>query len=234
MTRGTVRRVTDVIAHRGASRLATENTIEAFELAVGLGVDAVELDVRRSADGVLVAHHDARVSDGRVIAETPWRELPAHVPTLGEALDACAGVWVNVEIKNDPRDPDHDPDDRVAVDVLAALAERGPGRWLLSCFRLRTVDRCRLLDPSVPTAWLTQELDRQAIDTVAARGHTAIHPWDPAVTAEQVERCHESGILVNAWTCNDPDRFVALAAAGVDGIVTDVPDVMIAALAASR
>jgi glycerophosphoryl diester phosphodiesterase len=116
--------------------------------------------------------------------------------------------------------------------VLATLAERGPGRWLLSCFRLRTVDRCRLLDPAVPTAWLTQELDRETIQAVASRGHTAIHPWDPGVTAEQVDRCHEAGILVNAWTCNDPDRFVALAAAGVDGIVTDVPDVMIAALGA--
>lgn len=218
--------MTDVIAHRGASRLATENTIEAFDLAVGVGADAVELDVRRSADGVLVVHHDARVSDGRVIVETPWRELPAHVPTLGAALDACVDVWVNIEIKNDRHDPDFDPDDRVAVEVLAALAERPPGRWLISCFRLRTVDRCRLLDPGVATAWLTMQLDREAIEQVAARGHTAINPWEPVITAEQIERCHEVGVLVNAWTCNDADRAVALAAAGVDGIVTDVPDVM--------
>lgn len=230
MTRGTLRRVTDVIAHRGASRLARENTIEAFELAVGVGADGVELDVRRSADGVLVVHHDARVIDGRVIAETPWQELPAHIPTLGQALDACAGAWVNIEIKNDDREPDFDPIDRAAADVLAELAERGPGRWLLSSFRLRTVDRCRMLDPSVPTAWLTLELGPDVVENVAARGHTAVHPWEPTITAEQVERCHDAGILVNAWTCNDPDRFLALAAAAVDGIVTDVPDVMIAAL----
>ena len=71
MTRGTVRRVTDVIAHRGVSRLTQENTIEAFELAVGVGADAVELDVRRAADGVLVVHHDARVNDGRVRSSRP-------------------------------------------------------------------------------------------------------------------------------------------------------------------
>jgi glycerophosphoryl diester phosphodiesterase len=224
--------VTDVIAHRGASKLARENTIEAFELAVQIGADAVELDVRRTGDGVLVVHHDVRVTDGGVIAETRWRDLPSHVPTLGEALDACDGAWVNIEIKNDEREPDFDPDDRVAVEVLAALAERGPGRRLISSFRLRTVDRCRLLDPSVPTAWLTLELGPEVIDTVASRGHTAVHPWEPTISPEQIERSHEAGILVNAWTCNDPTRFVALAAAGVDGIVTDVPDVMIAALGA--
>ena len=210
--------------------MAPENTIEAFELAFELGADAVELDLRRTADGVLVVHHDARVSDGRVIVETGWRDLPSSVPTLGEALDACAGGWVNIEIKNDERDPDFDPDDRVAVELLAALAERERGRWLVSCFRLRTVDRCRLLDPSIPTAWLTVELDADTVDLVASRGHTAVHPWEPTVTAEQIERCHEAGILVNVWTCNAPDRFLALATAGADGIITDIPDVMVAAL----
>lgn len=222
--------MTDVIAHRGASRLARENTIEAFELAVKVGADAVELDVRRTADGVLVVHHDAIVNDGRVIAETTWQDLPAYVPTLGDALDACAGVWVNIEIKNNEQEPDFDPADRAAVDVLATLAERGSGRWLLSSFRLRTVDRCRLLDPSVPTAWLTLDLSPEVVEQAAARGHTAVHPWEPTVTADQVERCHEAGLLVNTWTCNDPERFRALVAAGVDGVVTDVPDVMLAAL----
>lgn len=232
MTRATLRSVTDVIAHRGASKLARENTIEAFETAVAIGADAVELDVRRTADGVLVVHHDVRVTDGSVIVDTRWRDLPSYVPTLGEALDSCAGAWVNIEIKNDEREPDFGPDDRVAVEVLAALAERTPGRWLISSFRMRTIDRCRLLDPTVPTAWLTIELGPDAVDAVASRGHTAVHPWEPTITAEEIERSHEAGILVNAWTCNDPVRFVALAAAGVDGIVTDVPDVMIAALGA--
>lgn len=223
--------MTDVIAHRGASQLAQENTLEAFELAVQVGADAVELDVRRTADGVLVVHHDAVVPDGRVIVETAWRDLPGHVPTLGEALDAAAGVWVNIEIKNSKRDPDFDPLDRVAVEVMATLAERRDGgRWLLSSFRLETMDRCRLIEPTVPTAWLTLEMPADAPEVLAARGHTAIHPWESTVTAEQIERCHERGILVNAWTCNDPVRFMALAAAGIDGVVTDTPDVMRLAL----
>jgi glycerophosphoryl diester phosphodiesterase len=230
VTRGTVRLVTEVIAHRGASRLAPENTIAAFEMAAIAGADGVELDVRRTADGVLVVHHDARVTDGRVIVDTPWQELPSYVPTFGEALDACGGLWVNIEIKNDEADPDFDPLDRVAVEVLATLAERGRGRWLISSFRLATVDRCRLLDPTVPTAWLTMEFGAETIDLAATRGHTALHPWEITVTAEGIEHSHDAGVLVNVWTCNDPLRAVALATAGVDGVVTDVPDLVRAAL----
>jgi len=225
-----VRRVTEVIAHRGASRLAQENTVAAFEMAAIAGADGVELDVRRTADGVLVVHHDARVTDGRVIVETPWQELPPYVPTFGEALDACGGLWVNIEIKNDEGDPDFDPLDRAAVEVLATLAERGPGRWLISSFRLATIDRCKLLDPTMPTAWLTMELGADAIGVAATHGHTAVHPWEVTVTAAEVERSHDAGLLVNAWTCNDPVRAAALAMAGVDGIVTDVPDIVRAAI----
>jgi len=230
MTRGTVRRVVEVIAHRGASRLAQENTVAAFEMAAIAGADGVELDVRRTSDGVLVVHHDARLGDGSTIVETPWRALPPHVATLGEALDACAPLWVNIEIKNDERDPDFDPDDHVAVEVLAALAERGGGRWLLSSFRMATVDRCRQVDASVPTAWLTFEIGTDTVEVLAAKGHTAVHPWEATITADQIERCHDAGILVNAWTCDDPLRFAALVAAGVDGVITDIPDVMRAAL----
>ena len=61
-----------------------------------------------------------------------------------------------------------------------------------------------------------------------------MHPWEPVITADMIERCHDVGLLVNGWTCNDPARFVELAAWRVDGLCTDVPDVMLAALAAAR
>jgi glycerophosphoryl diester phosphodiesterase len=223
--------VTDVIAHRGASRLEPENTIAAFRRAVQVGAHGIELDVRRTADGVLVVHHDASLSDGRVIVETAWRDVPDEVPTLGSALDACAGAWVNIEIKNSPDDPDFDPDDRVVPEVLAELAERGGnGRWLISSFRLATVDRCHLVDPTVPTAWLVAEIEPGTIEMVARRGHVAVNPWEPTITAEQIAECHAAGVLVNGWTCNDPVRFLELASWGIDGLCTDVPDVMLAAV----
>jgi glycerophosphoryl diester phosphodiesterase len=212
--------------------LEPENTIAAFRRAVQVGAHGIELDVRRTADGVLVVHHDAALADGRVIVDTPRAELPEEVPTLGAALDACGGAWVNIEIKNSSEDPDFDPDDRVAVEVLAELAERGDGRWLISSFRLETVDRCHLVEPGVPTAWLVPAIEPGTIEAVTRGGHVAVHPWEAAITAEQIAECHDAGLLVNGWTCNDPVRFRELASWGIDGLCTDLPDVMLAALRA--
>jgi len=225
-----------VYAHRGASADAVENTLAAFELAKAQGADGIELDVRRSADGDLVVHHDAALPDGRVIASTPTGELPDHVPSLAEALDACAGVVVNVEIKNSPFDPDHDPDRTLADQVVALLDERG-GRddVLVSSFDLATVDRVRALS-DVATAFLTyvDPVGADAVALAADRGHVAIHPHEGTVDAGFVALAHGAGLQVNVWTVDDPDRVRALAAAGVDGIVTNVPARTREALRAAR
>ena len=78
-----------VLAHRGASADEKENTISAFKRAVLLGSDAAEVDVRRTLDGVLVVHHNATLDDGQIISQVKYSELPDHVCTLDEALDAC-------------------------------------------------------------------------------------------------------------------------------------------------
>src|SRR5688572_26619178 len=94
-----------VIAHRGASAAAPENTVEAFALARALGADWVELDVPTPADGALAVVHDRELPDGRLVAEMRRAELPPSVPLLAEALDACQGMGVNIEIKRArPRD----------------------------------------------------------------------------------------------------------------------------------
>lgn len=231
VNKGYVANVTNVIAHRGASRAEPENTVAAFRRAAAMGADGVELDVRRTADGELVIHHDAHLGDGRVIVGTPRRELAA-LASFGDALDACAGMFVNIEIKNDPDDPDFDPDDAVAVAVLEALAGRPEPaeHWLISCFRAETVARCRALAPEVPTAWLTTSCSADDVARTAAAGHAAIHPWEPALTEAAIAAAHDAGLRVNTWTCNDPARAVELARWGIDGICTDVPDVLLAAL----
>lgn len=224
--------IAQVIAHRGANRQARENTVEAFARAVELGAAGIELDVRRTADGVLVIHHDAHLPDGRVLADTPAAHLPAHVPTFGDALDACRGAWVDIEIKNSPQDPDFDPDDVVAEAVIAELSGREAGRWMISSFRLETIDRCRGLAADVPTAWLVMTVDDATIAKTVDGGHPAINPWQDELTAAGVELARRAGLEVYAWTCNDAARAVELASWGVDGIVTDVPDVLLAALGA--
>lgn len=221
-----------VIAHRGASKAEPENTLAAFRRAAQMGSDAVELDVRRTADGLMAVHHDAHLPDGRLISAIEAADLPAHVPLLPDALDACAGMWVNIEIKNWHEDPDYDPSDRLAVTVTDHLASRGEDhRWLISSFSRHTIDACRTVRPTVRTAWLTVGVPDERIDRVArdlaGTGHTAYHPWVEALTLACVEACHAHGLAVNTWTCDDPTRMAELIEWGIDGICTNVPDVAI-------
>ena len=221
-----------VMAHRGASRAEPENTVAAFRRAAEMGAEAVELDVRRTVDGVLVVHHNPHLHDGRQVSAITVAELRSPtgecgaVPTLAEALDACAGMWVNVEIKNDPSEPDFDPADSIADDTIAHLvARQTDGLWLISSFREETIDRCRSLAPSIATAWLCVEISDDTPARLAAKGHAAVHPWVRSLTADQVAACHAAGLQVNTWTCDDPQRMAELIEWGVDGICTNVPDV---------
>lgn len=221
-----------VMAHRGASRAERENTLAAFRRAGQMGADAVELDVRRSSDGVLVVHHNPHYGDGRLVAGTAWADTPDDVPTLAEALDACEGMWVNVEIKNDPEEPDFDPTDAIADETIAHLLARGDDdRWLISCFRLETVDRCRALAPHIKTAWLCVEAPEGIGNTLIEKGHLALHPWVAMLTRATIDECHAAGVQVNTWTCDDPARMSELIEWGIDGICTNVPDVALEVLA---
>ena len=101
--------MTLVIAHRGSSKAEPENTLAAFRRAREDGADLVELDVRLTVDGALAVVHDPLLGDGRVVAETDSFDLPDHIPLLDAALEACAGLVVNVEIKSSPREPGFDP-----------------------------------------------------------------------------------------------------------------------------
>ncbi len=227
-----------VMAHRGASRAERENTLDAFHSAGRMGADAVELDVRRTADGELVVHHNPNLDDGRVIAELAAADLPGHVPALADALDACRGMWVNVEIKNDPTEPDFDPSDSIADDTMELLVARGEhDRWLISSFRIETVDRCqeiaRRLGVPIRTAWLTTVVPDDVVELLTARGHVALHPWVQLLGRHVVEQCRAAGIAVNTWTCDDPERMAELVAWGIDGICTNVPDVALSVLGRS-
>jgi glycerophosphoryl diester phosphodiesterase len=223
-----------VIAHRGAPRLARENTVESFAAAVAAGAGAIELDVRRTTDDHLVVHHDALLQDGRPIVTCRRDDLPGFIPALTDALDACHGVIVDVEIKNLPGEPDFDPGDRIADAVAMLLGDRSESveTWLISSFRRETIDRCRVVDPRLATGWLTfGAVTDDDIAWVVEAGHAAIHPWDPTVDDQLVERCHAAGLAVNTWTTNDVARARELVAWGIDGICTDIPDVLADALA---
>lgn len=209
-----------ILGHRGASAAAPENTPAAFTLADEMGADGVELDVRITPDGRLLAAHDPLpLSLAGIDA--------LRAPTFAEVLDACGErLLINVEIKNWPEDSWYDESMALVPPILDEMRARGDvDRWLISSFSLPTIDACRAHAPEFATAWLTWEVKPTTIDKVLAGGHVAVHPWEPTVTAETVAMCHDAGLAVNVWTCNDAERLVELAAIGVDGVCTDVPDV---------
>jgi glycerophosphoryl diester phosphodiesterase len=214
-----------VVAHRGASAAHPPgNTVEAFAAAVALGADWVELDVRLTADGVLVVHHDPDLPDGRTIAALAAAELPGWVPLLDAALDACGPLGVNVEIKADVVGGQ-----AILVErAVAELRRRGePVRWLLSSFDWNLMAMARDLAPELATGLLFFDpaLALPALDRAVRDGHSAVNPWDPAVDEAYVRLAHDAGLAVNVWTVDAPDRIAALAALGVDGVITNLPDV---------
>jgi glycerophosphoryl diester phosphodiesterase len=229
-----------VIGHKGAAGLAPENSLAAFRVAREVGADGVELDVRRTrTPHTLAVHHDPTLDDGRRLVDVAVDELPEGIATLPEVLDACDGLaLVNVEIKNWPLDSDFDESLGIVDDVVQALGARPAAereRYVVSCFHLPTVDRVRELVPDLVTAWLVgivgPDDGAQVIAEAVDHGHRALHPHHGLVTGALVGRAHDEELAINAWTCNEPDRIRWLAReAGVDGIVTDVPDVALAAL----
>lgn len=222
-----------VIGHRGASVVERENTPAAFARADEMGADGVELDVRLAHGGRgtgggprLVVHHDPLPSASDALQA---------LPDLATVLDACGSrMLVNVEIKNLPGDPDRDDSLSVAGLVVDELRRRGVAeRWLISSFAPDTVDECRRLAPEMATALLCLVATEDLVARTAAAGHAAIHPEVSTVDRDVVQACRRAGLVLNSWTCNDPQRLVQLAELGTDGVCTDVPDVALAALGRS-
>ncbi len=221
-----------VLAHRGLAAGCRENTVEAFSAARRQGADGVELDVRLSADGAVVVHHDAVVEGWGPVSEFKVSEMPEWVPLLETALDVCEGIVVNVEIKSVPQQQGWDPTGSLAGRVATLLAERPLASVLVSSFSLGALETVRRFEPRLATAWLTlagqDQLD--ALAEAASLGCRALNPHHLAVTEELVTRAHAVGVDVNAWTVDDPGRAVALQGIGVDAVISNRPELVMEAL----
>lgn len=223
--------MTLVIAHRGSGPHGPEpeNTLAAFAAAARLGADGVELDVRRSADGRLVVHHDARLPGGELVAETRYDDLPESIPTLEEALDACQGFVVNVEVKSSPSDPDFEPSQRVAretgrlVESRLRGGESRPGSLVVSSFSLEALAAFSREAPGVETAWLAGAgaLGSDLVATAVAAGVSGIHPAGYLVDGPLVSSAHEAGLAVRAWTVDEPEQIALLGDLGVEAVITN-------------
>ena len=219
-----------VIAHRGASAAAPENTLAAFRMAADLGADGVELDVRRTVDGQLVVIHDASVDrttdgTGRVAALTldQLRRFDAgrkfgppfrgeRIPLLSKVFEALGGrLLVDVEVK--------------AAGVEAALLDlikkmQMVDSVLISSFDAQVVAHVRDLAPEMPAGLLQSAADPYAAVSVRA---TAYLPEVTALTADVVASCRSHGLRVITWTVRTEEEARQALRVGVDGIIADDP-----------
>ncbi len=238
-----------VVAHRGAPLDAPENTLEAFQLAIDLGADCVEFDVRLSADGVPLVLHDPdvdRTTDGHglvrsmTLVEVKRLRIgdTEGVPTLAEALAGLSGeVGADIEIKNIPGEPDHDAQSEPLVEATLEVLEAASfaGFLLLSSFNPRSIARARELAPHIPTGLLTiRDIDGgTALDFARAEGHPWVLPHSDAVLGvgrSLVGDSHSSGMCIGTWAVDDPGTAVEYLRWGIDAIATNDPRTVIRAV----
>jgi glycerophosphoryl diester phosphodiesterase len=148
---------------------------------------------------------------------------------------------VDVEAKNSPADPDWDPADALVEEVVHHLsADDWRGKVLLSSFNEATLARARALAPALPTGLLADRLVplEEAIRAAAEQGHRVLLPHAAtlagAAGAGALGVAHEAGLLVVAWTVDDPAEVRRLAGAGIDGVITNRPDAALSALGEHR
>ncbi len=228
----------EVVGHRGAAALAPENTLEAIAAGLAAGAAGVEVDVRRSLDGNLVLMHDpdvARTTDGtgRVDEMTVAQLRALHVPTLDETLAAVPREALLVlELKGHPWEAGYDPAEPVAHALSAALLSDGDRRVVVSSFNPVALGVIRGSVPNCRTAVLTSAAFDPASNLAAAveGGHDECHLPEALIDEAFLERAHGAGKRTVGWTVNDPGRLRALAAAGVDAVISDDPAAAIAAL----
>ena len=234
-----------IFAHRGASAHAPENTLAAFELALVQNANAIELDVKLSADGQVVVIHDPTVdrttgSRGRV-RDLSFRELRSldagsffsekfkgeKIPTLEEVFEAVGKrTFINVELTNYTTPRDH------LVEAVCVLVKKVglQKQVMFSSFFASNLTKARAHLPGVPRGLLALNgwLGAWARSFGFAFGrYQALHPYLKDVTSEQVQRVHRLNRRVHVWTVNAAEDMRRLFRWGVDAIFTDDPQLAV-------
>lgn len=222
-----------IYAHRGDRSRAQDNTLESYRLAVEASADGIELDVRRTKDGVLVMNHDDRRQGFPPIVEMTLSDVRAQIPDMPTFVETLASVpqtvWLNVEIKNFPGEADFDEKRNTVRTVIDTIIEHDAlDRVLLSSFDPETMRRAGEVAPDVSRAQLIRlpyDLDL-GISRALSHGAAAVNPELAHLAtnaAGEIARIHEAGLKVIAWRVNAPEDILMLFRAGVDGIITDDP-----------
>jgi glycerophosphoryl diester phosphodiesterase len=234
-----------VYAHRGFhhGNGISENSLGAFNAAIDLGADSLELDVHRTRDGVLVIHHDPAFADGRKIADLDFADLPRladgqSLARLSEVADLvkARGSHMSVELK----EPGYERE------VAFELAAHVPMSQVdIISFDRKSIAAVEAFDPSIQTGileprlpewlrsspfysatlWVMDKFDwHPSLNAAEKAGADFVSVEHRMATDEFIDAAHARGMPVLAWTIDDTARMAELVQDGVDGIVTDRPD----------
>jgi glycerophosphoryl diester phosphodiesterase len=248
-----------LFGHRGASGHYPENTLPAFLAALEAGLTYLEMDVRATCDGHVVVHHDADLrrtcGDKRRVIEItladlktldagygfstdrgrnfPFRNQGLTIPTLEEVLHQCAGAFFNIEVKQESP--------AIEERVLEVISRSGKESHVLLAAETHTVlKRLRPLCAGIPTSLSYQEA-AEFIRWVKGGCRQEYHPpgqalqipekyrWHRLVSPRNLEAAHRSGLEVHVWTINRLKDMSRLLDMGVDGIMSDYPDLLMEA-----
>ena len=210
-----------IIAHRGASSLAPENTIAAFSKAMEVGARWFEFDVDITGDGSLIVIHDDTLdrtttgsgsyyqlgfSDIRRLDAGRWFSDTYRFERIPEAADVLAFAYAQQMGAN-----------------LEIADQKVPSRLIVSSFDHDLLAAFHEACPTVALGWLIEHASEEWREGAAALGATAIHPGVEGLTASDVRAMRDAGFDVNVWTVNDVEQARELASWGVTGIFTDRP-----------
>jgi glycerophosphoryl diester phosphodiesterase len=222
-----------VFAHRGGSKIGPENTIAAFDRGLAAGADGLELDVHLSSDGIVCVHHDAML-DRTTRATGPLKDRTASelaeldVPPLRAVLARYPTIGIIIELK--------EPGPHLAEAVVEDVRRAGAtDRVCLGSFSATALRAARAAAPAIATSgarfevrmalyrsWCGLSPGRvpyRALQVPETSGRTRV------VSPRFVELAHKAGIAVQVWTVDEPEDIRRLLDWGVDGIISDRPDV---------
>jgi glycerophosphoryl diester phosphodiesterase len=216
------------IGHRGAKAYEPENTLRSFQRAIELGVDAVELDVRKTKDNKIVVIHNSdlnKTTDGSgLVSDFTLEEIQKfvtakgeHVPTLGEVLDFVdKRVKVLVELK----------ETGIEEQVLDVIQEKGLiENVIIISFHEEALRKVRQLNDKVATG-LTYVRHKNPVQSALELKAEYLLPLYRFTHSANVKKAHEKGLKVIVWTINTPEEAAEYKKKGVDGIATDKPDIL--------
>jgi glycerophosphoryl diester phosphodiesterase len=234
-----------VVAHRGASGHAPENTMAAFQSAVAMGARFIETDLQLTRDARVIAIHDSTLD------RTTNGHGQVHSHTLEEIRALDAGAWFGsratvsyagerVPILDEILSYSRDHDINFYLEIKAGSAwglehavvaavrnAEASARVVILSFDPSTLDSVYRLDETMMTGFLCEHPSNDLVERAVRVGARQLAPRGDLITPALVKKAHEAGLQVVAWTINEPEQMRRLMDAGVNGIMTDYPDLLV-------